>query len=138
MTPSSGETPRLEIRGLRKYFAASGVLAVADVSLEVRVGEVLALIGENGTGKTTLMNLLFGVHPPDAGTVLIDGREVDIRSQQDAIRHGLGMVHQHFALVPSFTVAQNVLLGREPVRSGFLDNAEAEQRVAEQIGRAHV
>ncbi|GAA1737774.1 ABC transporter ATP-binding protein [Microbacterium paludicola] len=131
MTSTSGEMPRLEIRALRKYFAASGVLAVADVSLEVAAGEVLALIGENGTGKTTLMNLLFGVHSPDAGSVLIDGREVAIHSQQDAIRHGLGMVHQHFALVPSFTVAQNVLLGREPVRFGLFDNAAAERRVAE-------
>lgn len=119
MTPTSGETPRLEIRGLRKYFAASGVLAVDDVSLEVGAGEVVALIGENGTGKTTLMNLLFGVHQPDAGEVYIDGARADISSQQDAISHGLGMVHQHFELVPSFTVAQNVLLGREPSRRGF-------------------
>ncbi|WP_210505484.1 ABC transporter ATP-binding protein [Naasia sp. SYSU D00057] len=131
MTPTSGETPRLELRGLRKYFAASGVLAVADVSLEVGAGEVVALIGENGTGKSTLMNLLFGVHSPDAGTILVDGTEVQIRSQQDALRVGLGMVHQHFELVPSFTVAQNVLLGREPRRLGFYDDAAAERRVAE-------
>ncbi|PZU39903.1 MAG: heme ABC transporter ATP-binding protein [Microbacterium sp.] len=131
MLTTSGETPRLELRGLRKYFAASGVLAVADVSLEVAPGEVLALIGENGTGKTTLMNLLFGVHSPDAGEIFIDGKSVEIRGQQDAIRNGIGMVHQHFELVPSFTVAQNVLLGREPQRGGFFDNAAAEKRVAE-------
>lgn len=131
MASTSSGRPRLELRGLRKYFAASGVLAVADVSLEVGAGEVVALIGENGTGKTTLMNLLFGVHSPDAGEIFIDGAAVDIRGQHDAIRHGLGMVHQHFALVPSFTVAQNVLLGFEPRRGGFFDNAAAERRVAE-------
>lgn len=127
---SSGTPPRLEIRGLRKYFATSGVLAVADVSLEVRAGEVLAIVGENGTGKSTLMNLLFGVHAPDAGEILIDGRPVHIRDQQDAISHGLGMVHQHFELVPSFTVAQNVLLGREPRRRGLYDDRAARARVA--------
>lgn len=129
MSTTSSGTPRLELRGLRKYFPASGVLAVSDVSLEVGVGEVVALIGENGTGKTTLMNLLFGVHHADAGEILIDGRPVTIRNQQDAIANGLGMVHQHFELVPSFTVSQNVLLGREPHKRGLFDNAEAERRV---------
>lgn len=131
MNPISNGPPRLQARGLRKYFAASGVLAVADVSFEVGDREVVALIGENGTGKTTLMNLLFGVHQPDSGEILIDGRPTRIRSTQDAITHGLGMVHQHFRLVPSFTVAQNVLLGRECVRGGFTDDRAAERRVAE-------
>ena len=130
MTTILSETPRLSLRGLRKYFPASGVLAVADVSLEVGAGEVVALIGENGTGKTTLMNLLFGVHQADAGEILIDGKKVIIRNQQDAIDNGLGMVHQHFELVPSFTVAQNVLLGREPQSRGLFDNAAAERMVA--------
>jgi simple sugar transport system ATP-binding protein len=127
---SSGTPPRLHVRGLRKYFATSGVLAVADVSLEVAAGEVVAIVGENGTGKSTLVNLLFGVHTPDAGDILIDGRVVDIRDQQDAIAQGLGMVHQHFELVPSFTVAQNVLLGREPRRRGLYDDRAARARVA--------
>ncbi|MEV8135141.1 ABC transporter ATP-binding protein [Microbacterium aurantiacum] len=132
MIETSSETPpRLEMRGMRKYFAASGVLAVADVSLEVAPGEVVAIIGENGTGKSTLMNLLFGVHHPDAGQILIDGRPVEIRDQQDAIAYGLGMVHQHFELVPSFSVAQNVLLGREPRRRGLYDDRGARRRVAE-------
>jgi ABC-type uncharacterized transport system ATPase subunit len=130
MITMSSETPRLELHGLRKYFPASGVLAVSDVSLDVGAGEVVALIGENGTGKTTLMNLLFGVHQADAGDIVIDGARVDIRNQQDAIDNGLGMVHQHFELVPSFTVAQNVLLGREPRRRGFFDNTAAEAEVA--------
>jgi general nucleoside transport system ATP-binding protein len=121
----------LKLEGLRKYFASSGVLAVADVSLEIEAGEVLALVGENGTGKTTLMNLLFGAFPFDAGRILIDGREVTIRSAQDAIDHGIGMVQQHFALVPSFTVAQNVMLGREPLRAGAVDDREAERLVSE-------
>lgn len=128
-------TPFLQLDGLRKYFASTGVLAVADVSLEVAAGEVVALVGENGTGKTTLMNLLFGAYPLDAGRILIDGREVDIRRAQDAIDHGIGMVQQHFALVPTFTVAQNVMLGREPTRRAFVDDAAAERHVAELADR---
>lgn len=130
MTGSSDVPPRLAVRGLRKYFATTGVLAVADVSLEVAAGEVVAIIGENGTGKSTLMNLLFGVHSPDAGDIAVEGKTVQIRSPQDAIDHGIGMVHQHFELVPSFTVAQNVLLGREPRRSGRYDDRAARARVA--------
>lgn len=130
MGQTSADTPRLEMRGLRKYFAASGVLAVDDVSLEVWPGEIVAIIGENGTGKSTLMNLLFGIHGADAGDILVDGRVRDIRNPQDAIDAGLGMVHQHFELVPGFTVAQNVLLGREPVRAGFYDDHAARERVA--------
>lgn len=130
MGQTSTPAPRLQMRGLRKYFASSGVLAVADVSLEVWPGEVVAIIGENGTGKSTLMNLLFGVHSPDAGEILIDGERRVISDPQDAIAAGLGMVHQHFELVPSFTVAQNVLLGREPVRRGLYDDRAARTHVA--------
>ncbi|MEV7694186.1 ABC transporter ATP-binding protein [Microbacterium sp. NPDC089189] len=124
----------LRLEGLRKYFASSGVLAVADVSLSVGAGEVVALVGENGTGKTTLMNLLFGAFPLDAGRILIDGEEVLIRGAQDAISRGIGMVQQHFALVPSFTVAQNVLLGRELTKGGRVDDKAAEESVRE-LGR---
>ncbi len=130
MDQTSTRVPRLETRGLRKYFASSGVLAVADVSFEVWPGEVVAIIGENGTGKSTLMNLLFGVHNPDAGEILIEGESRTISDPQDAIAAGLGMVHQHFELVPSFTVAQNVLLGREPARLGLYDDKHARARVA--------
>lgn len=130
-TATDGTEEVLRLEGLRKYFASSGVLAVAGVTLSVRRGEVLALIGENGTGKTTLMNLLFGVHHLDAGRILVNGRPVQVRTPQDAIDAGVGMVHQHFALVPSFTVAQNVLLGREPTRAGRTDDRAAERRVAE-------
>jgi simple sugar transport system ATP-binding protein len=128
-------TPFLRMEGLRKYFASSGVLAVADVSLDVSAGEVVALVGENGTGKTTLMNLLFGAFPADSGRILIDGREVAIRGVQDAIDHGIGMVQQHFALVDSFTVAQNVMLGREPMRRGFVNDKAAEREVGELADR---
>lgn len=124
-------TEFLRLEGLRKYFASSGVLAVADVSLQVNAGEVLALVGENGTGKTTLMNLLFGAFPLDAGSIHIEGKEVAIRNAQDAIDHGIGMVQQHFALVPSFTVAQNVMLGREPLRRGAVSDGDAERIVSE-------
>lgn len=130
MDQTSTRVPRLETRALRKYFASSGVLAVADVSFEVWPGEVVAIIGENGTGKSTLMNLLFGVHNPDAGEILIEGESRTISDPQDAIAAGLGMVHQHFELVPSFTVAQNVLLGREPARLGLYDDKHARARVA--------
>ncbi|MDQ1204497.1 ABC transporter ATP-binding protein [Microbacterium sp. SORGH_AS_0862] len=121
----------LRLEGLRKYFASSGVLAVADVSLSVAAGEVVALVGENGTGKTTLMNLLFGAFPMDEGRVFIDGEEVQIRGAEDAISRGIGMVQQHFALVPSFTVAQNVMLGRERTRGGRVDDRAAEEYVRE-------
>ncbi|MFD1714468.1 ABC transporter ATP-binding protein [Amnibacterium flavum] len=121
--------PLLRLTGLRKFFASSGVLAVADVSLDVHAGEVVALVGENGTGKTTLMNLLFGALPMDAGSIEVDGEPVAIKGPEDAIRAGIGMVQQHFALVPSFTAAQNVMLGREPLKRGALDDAEAEREV---------
>lgn len=123
----------LRLEGLRKYFASSGVLAVADVSLTVGAGEVVALVGENGTGKTTLMNLLFGAFPADAGRIFIEGREVQIRGAQDAISHGIGMVQQHFALVPSFTVAQNVMLGREQSRGRMVDD-RAGERIVRELG----
>lgn len=114
---------------MRKYFHSSEVLAVDDVSLEVRKGEVHALVGENGAGKTTLMNLLYGLIKPDAGEVFIDGQQVHIAHPDDAIRLGIGMVHQHFKLVPSFSIAQNIMLGIEPNRAGFIDHAQESETV---------
>jgi ABC-type uncharacterized transport system ATPase subunit len=101
----------LQMRGIVKRFP--GVLAVNNVDFEVRAGEVHALLGENGAGKSTLMKLLYGLHQPDAGRILLDDTEVKIRSPQDAITRGIGMVHQHFMLVPSLTVAENVALGQK-------------------------
>ncbi len=107
--------------------AFPGVLANDDVTLDVRRGEVFALVGENGAGKSTLMNVLYGINTPTDGRVFIAGREVTDFSPRTAIGLGVGMVHQHFMLVPSFTVAQNIVLGREPRRGrAFFDNAAAE------------
>jgi general nucleoside transport system ATP-binding protein len=120
----------LEMRGIRKEFP--GVVANDDVSLEVRRGEVHALLGENGAGKSTLMNILYGLYHPDAGEILLNGKPVSFGSASDAIEAGIGMVHQHFMLIPVMTVAENVVLGTEPVKDGvLLDESAAERRVAD-------
>jgi ABC-type uncharacterized transport system ATPase subunit len=106
-----------------------GVLANDDVSLELREGEIHALIGENGAGKSTLMRVLYGMYPADGGRILVRGQEVRIASPRDAIALGIGMVHQHFVLVDPFTVTENVILGDEGGR--LVDIGAAEQRVSE-------
>ena len=107
-----------------------GVLANDDVSLEIRQGEVFALIGENGAGKSTLMNILYGIQTPSSGEVYIKGRRVEVYDPKVVIDQGVGMVHQHFMLVPSFTVAQNIVMSREPRKHKiFFDNAAAEEAV---------
>jgi general nucleoside transport system ATP-binding protein len=127
----------LEMRGIRKEFP--GVVANDDVSFDVRRGEVHALLGENGAGKSTLMNILYGLYRPDAGEIRLNEKPVSFASARDAIRAGIGMVHQHFMLIPVMTVAENIVLGVEP-RSGLrLDERGAEQRVrdlSEQFGLA--
>ena len=103
----------VEMRGITKKFP--GVLANDSVNLEIRAGEIHALLGENGAGKSTLMNTLAGLYQPEAGEIWLHGKEVTIRSPNDAIRLGVGMVHQHFKLVETQTVAENVILGlKEP------------------------
>jgi ABC-type uncharacterized transport system ATPase subunit len=102
---------RLEMRGITKRFP--GVLANDHIDLEVRPGEIHALLGENGAGKTTLMNVLYGLVDPDEGEVLIDGQPIELSGPSDAIARGIGMVHQHFMLVPVLTVAENIVLGNE-------------------------
>ncbi|NCZ91532.1 MAG: ATP-binding cassette domain-containing protein, partial [Actinobacteria bacterium] len=120
----------LELRGITKKFP--GVVANDDVNLKLATGEVLALIGENGAGKSTLMSILYGMYRPDGGTITLDGKEVTFNSPADAIAAGIGMVHQHFMLVPNFTVAENVVLGVEPTgRFGSLDIDEARKMVRE-------
>ena len=119
--------PLVVMRGVTKRFP--GVVANDDVSLELRAGEVHALVGENGAGKSTLMRVLYGIYPPDGGSIEVRGREVRIHSPRDAIACGIGMVHQHFVLVDPFTVAENVILGQEG--SQLLHPDEANQRVAE-------
>src|SRR5918995_1132601 len=106
-----------------------GVVANDDVSLELRAGEVHALIGENGAGKSTLMRVLYGMYPADEGRIIVDGEEVKIASPRVAIRHGIGMVHQHFVLVDPFTITENVILGDEG--SAILDMESAHQKVAD-------
>ncbi len=117
----------VEMVGITKRFGT--LVANRDVSFAVRAGEIHALVGENGAGKTTLMNVLFGMQPADEGTIRIDGRDVDIRSPQDAIALGLGMVHQHFKLVPSLTIAENVFLGMEETRHGLIDRRAQSEKV---------
>ncbi|OGT27864.1 MAG: heme ABC transporter ATP-binding protein [Gammaproteobacteria bacterium RBG_16_66_13] len=122
--------PILELRGITKHFP--GVLANDHIDLSLEEGEIHALLGENGAGKTTLMNILYGLYQPDEGEIHVHGRRVEIRSPSDAIAGGIGMVHQHFMLIPVFTVAENVMLGQEIARrGGFLDRREAEKRVGE-------
>lgn len=119
----------LEMKEISKYFGSTDVQANDNVSLTVNTGEVLALVGENGAGKTTLMNILYGLIKPDAGEILIEGKPVKINHPDDAIKNAIGMVHQHFKLVPSFTIAQNMMLGMEPNKAGFLSEKEENKAV---------
>src|SRR5690554_3319167 len=109
------------------------VLANDDVDFEVRWGEVHALIGENGAGKSTLMKILYGMQQPDSGTISVDGKQVQIMSARDAIDLGIGMVHQHFMLVETLSVAENLVLGAEPRKGPMIDRARARKRTAELI-----
>jgi ABC-type uncharacterized transport system ATPase subunit len=126
-TTSAGNA--VEMRGITKEFP--GVIANDKVDFAVRAGEIHALVGENGAGKSTLMNILYGLVHADSGEILIDGRTAHIGGPRDAISQGIGMVHQHFMLIPVFTVGENVMLGREPVTGpGFFDRAKARQEIA--------
>ena len=119
---------KLEMRGLTKRFGS--FVANDDISLTVESGEIHCLLGENGAGKSTLMNMLYGLLEPTSGEVLIDDEPVSFNTPGDAIAAGIGMVHQHFMLVPVFTVAENVMLGREQTRGlGVLDRSKAAQLV---------
>src|SRR4030043_1629789 len=122
--------PILELRGITKRFP--GVLANDHIDLQLHKGEILALLGENGAGKTTLMNILYGLYSPDEGGIFVKGQPVTIKSPTDAIHAGIGMVHQHFMLIPVFTVAENVMLGDETVRYGMvLDQKAVASRIRE-------
>ena len=120
-------------RGITKRFGS--VVANDDVSVELRPGRVLALLGENGAGKSTLVNVLFGLHRPDAGQVVIADEEVELSSPHDAIARGVGMVHQHFQLVPPMSVVRNIVLGAEPRKLGMIDVAQARRRVLDLADR---
>ncbi|HEY8498242.1 MAG TPA: ABC transporter ATP-binding protein [Limnochordales bacterium] len=126
-------TPLVQLRGIVKRFP--GVVANDGVDLDLYPGEILALLGENGAGKTTLMNIVYGLLQPDAGEIRLEGRPVVFRSPADAMRAGIGMVHQHFMLVPVMTVAENVVLGAEPVRGRFVLDVGRAVRDVEAISR---
>jgi general nucleoside transport system ATP-binding protein len=130
MSDERGEKLAVEMRGVTKVFP--GVVANDSVDFSVRSGEIHALVGENGAGKTTLMNLLYGLIRMDSGEVSIDGKPVRISGPRDAIALGIGMVHQHFMLIPVFTVGENIMLGREPVTGpDFYDRGSARRKIAE-------
>ncbi|MEP7082115.1 MAG: ABC transporter ATP-binding protein [Chloroflexota bacterium] len=132
LVTADGRNPAavLEMRGITKRYP--GVVANDDIDLTVRSGEIHALLGENGAGKSTLMNILYGLAAPDAGEILLDGTPVDIDGPNDAIRRGISMVHQHFMLVPSLSVAENILLGDEPMANlVLLDRRAAARRIRE-------
>lgn len=122
--------PILQLKGITKRFP--GVLANDHIDLTLNQGEILALLGENGAGKTTLMNILYGLYQPDEGEILVNEEKVIINSPTDAIKTGIGMVHQHFMLIPVFTVTENVMLGSEPVKMvDFLDRPKTAARIHE-------
>jgi general nucleoside transport system ATP-binding protein len=122
------QTPILELRGITKRFP--GVVANDHVDLDLRKGEVHALLGENGAGKSTLVNVLYGLYHPDEGEIRINSKPVSIGSPREAIERGIGMVHQHFMLIPVMTVAENIVLAAEPHKAGvFLDYDAAVKRV---------
>jgi simple sugar transport system ATP-binding protein len=124
------ETPVLELRGITKQFP--GVLANDHVDFDLRRGEVHALLGENGAGKSTLMSILYGLYTADSGEILLDGKPISISSPKDAIELGIGMVHQHFMLIPVMTVTENIVLAQEPRHGGILlDYDKAAERVRE-------
>ncbi len=122
--------PILELQGITKQFP--GVLANDHIDLKLGKGEILALLGENGAGKSTLMNILYGLYQPDEGKIIIDGSEVNINGPTDAIHAGVGMVHQHFMLIPVFTVTENIMLGEETTKmGGVLDRRSAARQISE-------
>ena len=117
----------IEMLHITKEFP--GIKANDDITLQLRKGEVHALLGENGAGKSTLMSVLFGLYQPEEGKILKNGKEVAIRNPNDANALGIGMVHQHFKLVECFSVLDNIILGVEPNKLGFLQKAEARKKV---------
>jgi ribose transport system ATP-binding protein len=134
----TNSVPALEMRGISKSFAGNTVLS--EVDLTAASGEVLALVGENGAGKSTLMKILAGVHQPDEGEIAIDGRVIEFRGPRDALACGVAMIYQELSLAPHLTVAENIFLGREPLRSktgGIVDHRKMEaeaRRILEEYG----
>jgi len=128
---TTGGAPLIEARDLTKYFGS--VVALHDVSLEVRAGEVLCLLGDNGAGKSTLIKILSGVHPPDSGEILVDGEPVVFGSPRDALQRGIATVYQDLAMIPLMSISRNFFLGAEPV-TGPLQTLDV--READSVTRA--
>lgn len=120
--------PIVAFRDVSKIYP-NGTVALRDVSFSIRAGSIHAICGENGAGKSTLMKILFGIENATAGEIVVDGKHIASWSPEDAAAQGIGMVHQHFSLVPTLTVTENIILGHEPVKAGLIDR---------EIGRAHV
>ncbi len=129
-------TPVLEVKHITKRFP--GVVANDDVNLALYEGEILALLGENGAGKSTLMNIIYGLYKPTEGEIYVKGKKVEMHSPRDAIALGIGMVHQHFQLVPVMTVAENIMLGAESVKRGLLDVKKVAREIQELSHRYHL
>lgn len=121
--------PAVQLKNIVKRFP--GVLAVDHINLEIARGEIHALLGQNGAGKTTLMNILYGLSQPDSGDLYINGKHVHIGSPLDAISHGIGMIHQHFMLIPVFTVAENIALGQSPMQKPLMDIEGVRKKILE-------
>ena len=117
----------VEMRGITKRFP--GVLANDGVNFDIRAGEIHALLGENGAGKSTLMRVLYGLYPAESGEIFVNGEPAKIKSPTDALRQGIGMIHQHFQLVPAFTVAENIALGLHSTREPMLDLDVVSKRI---------
>lgn len=126
----------VEMLGITKRFP--GIIANDNITLQLKKGEIHALLGENGAGKSTLMSVLFGLYQPEEGEIRKDGQKVEIRNPNDANSLGIGMVHQHFKLVDCFSVLDNIILGVEPTQGGMLKKDEARQKVMELSGRYHL
>ncbi len=129
--------PALEVKHITKRFP--GVIANDDVNLTLYKGEILALLGENGAGKSTLMNIIYGLYKPTEGEIYVNGKKAEMHSPKDAIALGIGMVHQHFQLVPVMTVAENIMLGAESVKkNGLLDIKKVSREIKELSHRYHL
>ncbi|MCB0257681.1 MAG: ATP-binding cassette domain-containing protein, partial [Anaerolineae bacterium] len=133
---AESSTPSLEMRGVSKRFGE--VVANQGVDFAAYPGEIHALVGENGAGKSTLMRMAAGIIQPDAGEILVDGQVRTFADATEAMRAGIGMVHQHFSLVPSLTVAENLFLAAPPSRLGFIDPQALNERVVELAARYHL
>jgi len=126
----------LEMRGIQKYFP--GVHALDDCQFELRAGEVHALIGENGAGKSTMMKILSGVYQKDGGVVLLDGAEINLRNTLDAQKKGISIIHQEISLMQDLTVSENIFIGREPMRGFVLNQARQDAQTNALLDSLHL